>query len=72
MGMGEALANPHIFDAIDILTKHVGMGQRRINVSTIGVLPGMTKLLEQFPQVNLAFSLHSPFSEQRNELVPLN
>ncbi|MDD9271921.1 23S rRNA (adenine(2503)-C(8))-methyltransferase ClbB [Paenibacillus sp. GCM10023248] len=41
MGMGEALANPTIFDT-------------------------------QFSQVNLTFSLHSPFDEQRSELMPIN
>lgn len=45
MGMGEALANPHIFDAITILTDpHLfGLGHRRITISTIGLLPGIDK-----------------------------
>eukprot|EP00397_Hematodinium_sp_SG-2012_P047890 GEMP01054640.1.p1 GENE.GEMP01054640.1~~GEMP01054640.1.p1 ORF type:complete len:462 (+),score=95.63 GEMP01054640.1:10-1395(+) len=74
MGMGEPLGNPKLFDAIDILTdpSMLAMSRRRMNVSTIGVLPGIVKLTEKYPQVNLAFSLHSPFTEQRNKLVPLN
>lgn len=74
MGMGEALANPHIFDAIAMLTdpRRFGLGQRRITVSTIGLLPGIDKLTREFPQVNLTFSLHSPFDEQRSELMPIN
>jgi len=74
MGMGEPLGNPKLFDAIDILTDSdmVGMSRRRMNVSTIGILPGIVKLTEKYPQVNLAFSLHSPFTEERNKLVPLN
>jgi 23S rRNA (adenine-C8)-methyltransferase len=74
MGMGEALANPHIFNALTILTdQHLfGLGQRRITISTIGLLPGIDKLTREFPHVNLTFSLHSPFDDQRSELMPIN
>ncbi|MFE4572743.1 Cfr family 23S rRNA (adenine(2503)-C(8))-methyltransferase [Paenibacillus chitinolyticus] len=74
MGMGEALANPYIFDTLKILTdsRTFGLGHRRITVSTIGILPGIDRLTKEFPQVNLTFSLHSPFDEQRSELMPIN
>jgi len=74
MGMGEPLGNPRVFDALGILTSSelYGFSRRRINISTVGVIPGIIKLTEQFPQVNLAFSLHSPFTEERNRLVPIN
>jgi len=74
MGMGEALANPQIFDALAILTdpRIFGLGHRRITVSTIGILPGIDRLARDFPQVNLTFSLHSPFDDQRSELMPVN
>ncbi|WP_028563516.1 Cfr family 23S rRNA (adenine(2503)-C(8))-methyltransferase [Paenibacillus pinihumi] len=74
MGMGEALANPNLFDALHILTnpKLFGLSHRRITVSTIGILPGMPRLKEEFPQVNLTFSLHSPFDDQRSQLMPIN
>jgi len=74
MGMGEALANPHLFDALAILTNpHLfGLGHRRITISTIGLLPGIDRLTREFPQVNLTFSLHSPFDDQRSELMPIN
>ncbi|MCQ6562859.1 Cfr family 23S rRNA (adenine(2503)-C(8))-methyltransferase [Paenibacillus mendelii] len=74
MGMGEALANPYIFDALKILTdpQLFGLGHRRITVSTIGILPGIYKLMKDYPQVNLTFSLHSPFDDQRSELMPIN
>ena len=62
MGMGEALANPHLF----------GLGHRRITISTIGLLPGIDRLTREFPQVNLTFSMHSPFDDQRSELMPIN
>lgn len=74
MGMGEALANSHLFDALAILTdpQLFGLSQRRITVSTIGILPGIRRLTEAFPQINLTFSLHSPFSRQRSLLMPVN
>lgn len=74
MGMGEALANPNLFEALSILTdpQLFGLGQRRITVSTIGIVPAMRRLREEFPQINLTFSLHSPFPEQRSELMPIN
>lgn len=74
MGMGEALANPYIFDTLKILTdsRIFGLGHRRITVSTIGILPGIDRLTKEFPQVNLTYSLHSPFDEQRSELMPIN
>ncbi|SDE81103.1 MULTISPECIES: Cfr family 23S rRNA (adenine(2503)-C(8))-methyltransferase [unclassified Paenibacillus] len=74
MGMGEALANPHLFDALAILTNPnlFGLGHRRITISTIGLLPGIERLTREFPQVNLTFSLHSPFDDQRSELMPIN
>ncbi|MDF2836978.1 MAG: chloramphenicol/florfenicol resistance protein [Paenibacillus sp.] len=74
MGMGEALANPHLFEALSILTdpQLFGLGHRRITISTIGIVPAMRRLREEFPQINLTFSLHSPFPDQRSELMPIN
>nr|CEL66407.1 TPA: Ribosomal RNA large subunit methyltransferase Cfr [Neospora caninum Liverpool] len=73
MGMGEPLANPKVFDALRILTDPLlfNFSARKLAVSTLGVLPGIKKLTEEHPQVNLAFSLHSPFPEERNLLVSL-
>lgn len=74
MGMGEPFSNPNIFDAVKILTTPdlFGLSQRRITISTIGIIPCIQKLTREFPQVNLAFSLHSPFDNQRSELMPIN
>lgn len=73
MGMGEPFANPSLFDALKVLTdpELFGLSQRRITISTIGILPGIRRLTEDFPQVNLTFSLHSPFSAQRSTLMPV-
>ncbi|MCW5874274.1 MAG: 23S rRNA (adenine(2503)-C(8))-methyltransferase Cfr [Anaerolineales bacterium] len=74
MGMGEALANPNLFTALECLThsRLFALSPRRLTVSTIGLVPAMRQLTEQHPQVNLTFSLHSPFNEQRSQLIPLN
>lgn len=74
MGMGEALANPNTFTALQTLTSPMlfGLSARRITISTIGIIPGIRRLTKQFPQINLTFSLHSPFHDQRSELMPIN
>lgn len=74
MGMGEALMNPRVFDSLQMLTdpQLFAISPRRINVSTVGIIPGIQRLTKEFPQVNLAFSLHSPFHDQRSQLVPAN
>lgn len=74
MGMGEALANPQTFVALKTLThpQLFNLSPRRITVSTIGIIPQMYRLSQEFPQVNMTFSLHSPFNRQRSELMPIN
>ena len=73
MGMGEPFANPQLFDALAMLTDpdYFGLGQRKISVSTVGLIPGIQRLAKEFPQINLAYSLHSAFHEQRMELMPV-
>lgn len=75
MGMGEPLVNPNVFDAIERIVdpqEGLGLSARSLNVSTVGIIPGLLKLNNRCPQVNVAFSLHSPFAEQRSQLVPTN
>lgn len=75
MGMGEPLQNADaVFAAIDGLTDPLrgGIGQRRIVVSTSGVVPGIARLAKVRPQVTLAVSLHSARNALRDLLVPLN
>jgi len=72
MGMGEPLANAdNVIDAINILTnkKYFGISPRHISVSTVGIIPGLKKLSETHPQVNITYSLHSPYPRQREEIM---
>jgi 23S rRNA (adenine2503-C2)-methyltransferase len=73
MGMGEPLSNErHTFGALDLLTGEMGMGDRHVTVSTVGVAPAIRRLAEAYPQVGLAVSLHAADDGLRNELVPVN
>jgi 23S rRNA (adenine2503-C2)-methyltransferase len=74
MGMGEPLHNWNAVDtALTILNNErgLGIGARRITVSTIGIIPSMTRLAARPEQFRLALSLHSPFGERRRRLMPI-
>ncbi len=77
MGMGEPLLNTEaVLDAIDCLCTDLGMAQRQITVSTVGVASQMPKLaslaMERLgrAQFTLAVSLHAPDQRLREELIP--
>lgn len=75
MGMGEPLNNAdRVFEAVRLLNDpgRLGIGARHITVSTSGVVPGMDRMIDELPQVNLAISLHAATDELRDELVPIN
>lgn len=73
MGMGEPFHNLNqLFRALDILTdsKGVGIGSRKITVSTSGVIKGIYRLMEHKPQIQLAISLHTADQELRQKWIP--
>jgi len=73
MGMGEPFDNlEEVLKSIEILTSDWGyaMSPRRITVSTIGIIPGMVTFLEKC-EAHLAVSLHTPFHEERQKLMPV-
>jgi 23S rRNA (adenine2503-C2)-methyltransferase len=75
MGMGEPFLNyESVSEAIRAMTDpdRIGLGQRHISVSTSGHVPGIRRFAKDFPQCNLAVSLHACDEELRKELVPLN
>jgi 23S rRNA (adenine2503-C2)-methyltransferase len=74
MGQGEPLHNADsVKKAIEIFMESsgLGIGPRQMTLSTAGHLPGLKKF-GSFPKINLALSLHSPFNEIRNKLIPIN
>ncbi|MBF0187179.1 MAG: 23S rRNA (adenine(2503)-C(2))-methyltransferase RlmN [Magnetococcales bacterium] len=74
MGMGEPLYNEtNVVTAVQIVMNRNGLafGNRKVTLSTAGVLPAMARVGEALG-VNLAISLHSVRDEVRDTLVPLN
>jgi 23S rRNA (adenine2503-C2)-methyltransferase len=77
MGMGEPLANyKAVLGAVRRLTDPapdgLGISQRGITVSTVGLVPAIDKLAGEGLGVTLAVSLHAPDDELRDTLVPIN
>jgi 23S rRNA (adenine2503-C2)-methyltransferase len=77
MGMGEPLANYNaVLGAVRRLTDPaphgLGISQRGITVSTVGLAPAIDKLAAEGLNVTLAVSLHAPDDELRDTLVPIN
>lgn len=73
MGMGEPLDNyDNVKLTTEILTANYGIGwsPRRITISSIGLIPGLKKFLEE-SDCHLAISLHSPFADERLKIMPV-
>lgn len=73
MGMGEPLDNYKVVASVlEIMTSDYGLAwsPKRITVSTVGPRVGLTRFLEE-QRANLAVSLHSPFPEERAEIMPV-
>ena len=73
MGMGEPLDNlEEVLKSLEVLTSEWGfaLSPRRITVSTIGLIPAMMEFLNK-SLVHLAVSLHTPFDEERRQLMPV-
>ncbi|MDE2039644.1 MAG: 23S rRNA (adenine(2503)-C(2))-methyltransferase RlmN [Elusimicrobia bacterium] len=75
MGMGEPFAAyESMAESLRRLLdqKQFGIGARHISVSTSGLAPQIERFARDFPQVNLALSLHSADEKLRSDLVPVN
>ena len=73
MGMGEPLDNlDEVLKSLEILSSEWGYGwsPRRITVSTIGIVPALNRFIEE-SNAHLAISLHTPFNEERSDLMPI-
>ena len=75
MGMGEPLHNlDNVIPAIQIMIDGNGLqlSNRRVTVSTCGLVPEMVRLGREIPNVNLAVSLNATTDELRNRIMPVN
>ncbi|MBP5307410.1 MAG: 23S rRNA (adenine(2503)-C(2))-methyltransferase RlmN [Paludibacteraceae bacterium] len=73
MGMGEPMDNiDEVLRSVEILTSDYGLAwsPKRITVSTVGLIPGLRRLLDE-SQCHVAVSLHNPIAEERLELMPV-
>ena len=73
MGMGEPLDNmENVLRALEIMTSEWGFGwsPTRITLSTAGVAKELRRFLDS-TQVHLAVSLHNPFHEEREQIMPI-
>ena len=73
MGMGEPTDNlDEVLKTVRIMTEKWGLAwsPKRITVSTIGAIPGLQRLLRE-THVHIAISVHSPFHDERKELMPI-
>ena len=75
MGMGEPLANyDAVLRAARILGAPwgLGIGMRRLTISTVGLVPQIHRLARERLQLTLAVSLHAPTDALRDRIVPAN
>jgi 23S rRNA (adenine2503-C2)-methyltransferase len=75
MGMGEPLMNYEAtMRALTIANAPwgLGVGARRITISTSGVVPRIRELADEAMQFRLAISLHGATDEVRTQIMPVN
>lgn len=75
MWMGEPMLNyDRMKETIRILThdKKINLANRRVTVSTCGIVPGIKKFTKDFPQTSLAISLHAPNDDVRKSIMPVD
>jgi 23S rRNA (adenine2503-C2)-methyltransferase len=75
MGMGEPLANyDELMRALKIINAPwgLGIGARKITVSTVGLVPRIRQLADEPMQLRLAVSLHGATDEVRAQIMPVN
>ncbi len=75
MGMGEPMANYEaVMASVRLLVapEGLGLGARRITISTSGIVPGIDRLADEGLQLGLAISLHAATDEVRSRIMPIN
>ena len=73
MGMGEPFHNyDEMIRAIHLIKDRLGIGARRMTVSTVGLVPKILRFAEEGLQVKLAISLHATQDDERGAMMPIN
>lgn len=71
MGMGEPLLNlPEVIKAIKSINEDIGIGQRSLTISTVGLPQKILELAHHQLQITFAVSLHASNQETREKLIP--
>jgi 23S rRNA (adenine2503-C2)-methyltransferase len=71
MGIGEPLLNyKEVRAALDVVNKELGLGTRKVTLSTVGFPERVREIATTSPPFQLAISLHTPFDAERDVLVP--
>ena len=71
MGLGEPLLNTeNVLAALKCLNQDVGIGQRSLTVSTVGIRDRIRQFAQNNLQITLAVSLHAPNQALREKLIP--
>ncbi len=71
MGIGEPLLNlGALQEALATVREGLELGARKVTVSTVGFPDRLRRAADEDPRFDLAISLHTPFQEQRDALVP--
>ena len=71
MGIGEPLLNyANLKAALDVVHDEMGLGARKLTVSSVGFPDRLKRVARDAPRFQLAISLHTPDDDQRAELVP--
>lgn len=72
MGSGEPLDNyENVARFIRLLNPSQSIGQRSVSLSTCGLVPGIRRLADDGFSITLCISLHSPFDDKRETIMPV-
>ena len=75
MGIGEPFDNyDNMLNAMKIINNPygIGLGYRKITISSCGLMDKMLNFAKQMPQINLAISLHASNAELRQQIMPIS
>ncbi len=75
MGIGEPLDNYEtLLNSIRIINAKCGfnIGQRKMTISTVGLIEGISRLADEGLQIELSVSLHSAIDKKRKEIIPIS